>query len=363
MREKVFYVSRSSQTRQTALARPRAMSSLVSLPLGAAGAASTRRGARARDVSQRASSDPPSSKGGEASAPKSRLDPENFVEVALSPEDLVRAQYKDNAAESMGDSILGGQSIVSGTAEEMKDLVPFGANNLAVLRATKQYAEAFEAGLDPGLVVAQTLGVDSLANLSPAQKVYAQKVRAKLEENAQRMRGYTLEAQRLYKKGIYAYSKGMYPDSVKWQEAALAETDPNSKLGGDIQIQMALGYYAFGQKEAAIEVYERLIGTHPEGSVKKQAEELKYIQEAPQMEIGDDERVEVPLLRDDYGGYRDKWGTSGGATGSKAREKSLEEMYGEEVEPIIRLPQNPLITVAGSVIALGIAAYSATLAR
>ena len=205
--------------------------------------------------------------------------------------------------------------------------------------------------------------MDSLANLSPAQKVYAQKVRAKLEENAQRMRGYTLEAQRLYNKGIYAYSKGMYPDSVKWQEAALAETDPNSKLGGDIQIQMALGYYAFGQKEAAIEVYERLIGTHPEGSVKKQAEELKYIQEAPQMEIGDDERVEVPLLRDDYGGYRDKWGTSGGATGSKAREKSLEEMYGEEVEPILRLPQNPLITVAGSVIALGIATYSATLAR
>ena len=28
-------------------------------------------------------------------------------------------------------------------------------------------------------------------------------------------------------------------------------------------------------------------------------------------------------------------------------------MYGEEVEPILRLPQNPLITVAGSVIAAG----------
>lgn len=340
------------------------MSAHASLPLAAAGAAPSRRRARARDVSRRASSDPSSSKGGEASAPKSRLDPENFVEVALSPEDLVRAQYKDNAAESMGDSILGGQSIVTGTSEEMKDLVPFGANNLAVLRATKQYAEAFEAGRDPGQVVAQTLGVDSLANLSPAQRVYAEKVRAKLEENAQRMRGYTLEAQRLYKKGIYAYSKGMYPDSVKWQEAALAETDPDSKLGGDIQIQMALGYYAFGQKEAAIEIYERLIALHPERSVKKQAEELKYITEAPQMEIGEDEKVHVPLLRDDYGGYRDKWGTSGRVNSNKAgKEKSLEELYGEEAEPIIRLPQNPLITVAGSVIALGIAAYSATLAR
>jgi RNA exonuclease 1 len=340
------------------------MSAHASLPLAAAGAAPSRRRARARDVSRRASSDPSSSKGGEASAPKSRLDPENFVEVALSPEDLVRAQYKDNAAESMGDSILGGQSIVTGTTEEMKDLVPFGADNLTVLRATKQYAEAFEAGRDPGQVVAQTLGVDSLANLSPAQRVYAEKVRAKLEENAQRMRGYTLEAQRLYKKGIYAYSKGMYPDSVKWQEAALAETDPDSKLGGDIQIQMALGYYAFGQKEAAIEIYERLIALHPERSVKKQAEELKYITEAPQMEIGEDEKVQVPLLRDEYGGYRDKWGTSGKVNSNKAgKEKSLEELYGEEAEPIIRLPQNPLITVAGSVIALGIAAYSATLAR
>jgi|TARA_B110000971_G_scaffold5440_2_gene5422 hypothetical protein len=130
--------------------------------------------------------------------PKSRLTPDNFVEVALSPEDLVRAQYKDNAAEQMGDSILGGQSVVIGSKEEMRDLIPFGANNLAVLRATKQYAEAFESGKDPSVVVAKALGVSSLKDLSPAQARYAEKVRAKLEENAQRMRGYTLEAKTLY---------------------------------------------------------------------------------------------------------------------------------------------------------------------
>lgn len=79
-------------------------------------------------------------------------------EVVLSPEDLVRAQYKSNEAQDFGDSILGGASIVEGTKEEMRDLVPFGANNLAVLRATKQYAEAFEAGLDPSQVVANVLG-------------------------------------------------------------------------------------------------------------------------------------------------------------------------------------------------------------
>jgi len=336
------------------------MSSHASVPFAAAGAILWRRRARAnaRDVSRRAES-----KGGEASKPKSRLDPENFVEVALSPEDLVRAQYKDIAAQSMGDSILGGLSVVTGTADEMRDLVPFGANNLAVLRATKQYAEAFESGADPSSVVAKALGVESLANLSPAQKVYAEKVRAKLEENAQRMRGYTMEASKLYKKGIYAYSKGLYPDSVKWQEAALKETDEFSKLGGDIRIQMALGYYAFGQKERAIEIYEQLIAFHPERSVKKQAEELKYITEAPAMEIGDDERVEVPLLKDDYRGYRDKWGTSGKVNARERNEKSLEEVYGEDPGPILRLPQNPLITIFGSVAALAIAWYSAAVTR
>ena len=187
-------------------------------------------------------------------------------------------------------------------------------------------------------------------------------MRAKLEENAQRMRGYTLEAQRLYNKGIYAYSKGMYPDSVKWQEAALAETDPNSKLGGDIQIQMALGYYAFGQKEAAIEVYERLIGTHPEGSVKKQAEELKYIQEAPQMEIGDDERRGASAA----GRLRRVPRQVGDQRGGDRQQGPGEELGGNvrgggRAHP--QAPAEPLITVAGSVIALGIAAYFRHAAR
>jgi hypothetical protein len=91
----------------------------------------------------------------------------------------------------------------------------------------------------------------------------------------------------------------------------------------------------------------------------------RYILEAPEMEIGDDERVEVPLLKDGYssGGYRDNWGSGGGKKGGEAAEKSLEEQYGGEFVPNIRLPQNPLITVAGLTLAAGIAAYSTTLLR
>ena len=83
---------------------------------------------------------------------------EEKEQVTLSPEDMVREQYKTTEAQDFGDSILGGASMVDGTQEETRDLVPFGANNLAVLRATKAYAEAIEADIDPSFIIADTLG-------------------------------------------------------------------------------------------------------------------------------------------------------------------------------------------------------------
>ena len=133
----------------------------------------------------------------------------------LSPEDLVKKQYEEKEAENFGDSILGGQSVVEGTEEETRDLVPFGANNLTVLRATKLYADAIENGLDGDDVLCFALGVKSLDALAPAQRAYSEKVRVKLEENAQRLRGATLEAMRLYKTAVKAYAKGMYSDSIQ----------------------------------------------------------------------------------------------------------------------------------------------------
>ena len=212
-----------------------------------------------------------------------------------------------------------------------------------------------------------SLGVASLDDLSPAQTKYADKVRAKLDENARRLRGESLEAMKFYKKGILAYSKGLYSDSVQWMEVALEETDERTLLGGKILIQKALGLDASGRRDDSLELYQYIIDKHPEGKIKKQAEELKYILEAPEMVIGEDERVEVPLLRDEYysgGAYRDKWVTgSGGGSGAKRPDPSIDDMYGGDFEPNVRLPQNPLITVFGLAIAAGIAAYSATLTR
>jgi|AntAceMinimDraft_12_1070368.scaffolds.fasta_scaffold83110_1 hypothetical protein len=78
-----------------------------------------------------------------------------------------------------------------------------------------------------------------------------------------------------------------------------------------------------------------------------------------------DERVQVLLLRDDFGGYRDRWGTQGGSTTGSEREAPVEDELGGGANfvPNVRLPQNPMITAAGLTIAAGIAVYSATLVR
>ena len=82
------------------------------------------------------------------------------------------------------------------------------------------------------------------------------------------------------------------------------------------------------------------------------------------MEIAENEKPDVPLLRDSYG-YSDKWssrGAGGGYRGEK-RQKSLEEEYGGDFVPDVPTPQNPFITVAAGIVAAGIAWYSTTLVR
>ena len=111
------------------------------------------------------------------------------------------------------------------------------------------------------------------------------------------------------------------------------ETSETSLLGGRIQIYLALSLDAYGQRDKALDIYAYLESVHPEKSIRKQAEELRFILEAPRMEIGENERVDVPLLRDPdaFAPYSNKWSTASSSSGSGARakrEKTLQQEYG-----------------------------------
>lgn len=71
---------------------------------------------------------------------------------------------------------------------------------------------------------------------------------------------------------------------------------PFSKLGGDIQIQLALAMNANGKEQECIDLFRHLEETHPITAVARQAANLRFIMEAPKLEVGEDEKVSVPVL-------------------------------------------------------------------
>jgi RNA exonuclease 1 len=172
--------------------------------------------------------------------------------------------------------------------------VPSGADAATVLNATKRFVEAYEAGEEMDVVVARALGYKTIEDVPEAQRAYASKIADKLESNARTLRGEIEAATKKYESGVAAYGRGMYDDAVKWFSAAAEETSETSLLGGKIAIYKALALDAYGQRDKALDIYKYVESVHPEKSIRKQAEELRYILEAPRMELREDERVDVP---------------------------------------------------------------------
>lgn len=58
-------------------------------------------------------------------------------------------------------------------------------------------------------------------------------------------------------------------------------------------------FQACGRSEDCIELYKYLEVAHPSRRLQKQAYELRYIMEAPKLELSPDERVSIPLIESD----------------------------------------------------------------
>ena len=80
-------------------------------------------------------------------------------------------------------------------------------------------------------------------------------------------------------------------DSINWCTVTVAHhfiTDVSTLI--DVQ--------ACGQEKECISLYKHIEKTHPNSKIRKQAYELRYIMEAPRLQISEDERVKIPLLED-----------------------------------------------------------------
>jgi len=238
----------------------------------------------------------------------------------------------------------------------VKALVPEGASAATVLKTTKRFMEAYEAGLTPEEQIGYALGVPT-DKLNETQKKYAPLVAEKLKENAMQLKGELLAATNLYEAGIQAYSVGQYPKALKFFGNALEETSDTSLLGGKIQIYKALTLYALRRLEECIDLYTFLEGTHPIGSIRRQAGELKYIAEAPRLELEEDEYVDVPAGVKDANRYRG-YGKVVGKSGKPKVPKTYTEEAMERVNYAKYAP-NRLQLIGWTAVAIGLALYGA----
>lgn len=64
-----------------------------------------------------------------------------------------------------------------------------------------------------------------------------------------------------------------------------------------------MAYEAKNRHKDCIELYRQLEKTHPIGSIRRQAKELRYILQAPKLKISQEEMVTIPLIGSSY----DRW--------------------------------------------------------
>jgi len=77
-------------------------------------------------------------------------------------------------------------------------------------------------------------------------------------------------------------------------------------LGGEVSLWLALAYDAAGQRAECISLYKLLEDTHSSREIRKQAYELRFILEAPKLELSPDELVSIPLP-EEASAFSDKW--------------------------------------------------------
>lgn len=129
----------------------------------------------------------------------------------------------------------------------------------------------------------------------PTFEKYKAKIKQKLKDRAEELKKQERQqpGQALFLLGQRAYGAGNYRRAMELFTEAVGESGPFNKLGGEIQLWLALSYQALGREEDCISLYRQLEGSHPMPLIRKQAADLRFIMEAPKLEISEDERVKV----------------------------------------------------------------------
>jgi tetratricopeptide (TPR) repeat protein len=98
-----------------------------------------------------------------------------------------------------------------------------------------------------------------------------------------------------YQSGQVAFERGQYRQAVSCFLAALAQTQPNTRLGGEVQVWLVTAFEAAGQIPEAKALCQKL-ANHPNLDTRQASKRLLYIMQAPELSRRDEWLTKIPDL-------------------------------------------------------------------
>ena len=98
-----------------------------------------------------------------------------------------------------------------------------------------------------------------------------------------------------YQAGQIAFERGEYRQAVSYLLAALAQIQPNTRIGGDVQVWLATAYEATGQIPEAKALCLKL-SSHPNLDTRQASKRMLYIMQAPELVRRDEWLIKIPDL-------------------------------------------------------------------
>ena len=150
-----------------------------------------------------------------------------------------------------------------------------------------------------------------------------------------------------YQSGQTAFERGEYRQAVNCLLAALAQIQPNTKIGGEVQVWLATAYEATGQIAEAKALCLQL-SNHPSLDTRQASKRMLYIMQAPELTRRDEWLIKIPDLSqiEDAEGNAPVNNMPILPTKPKVKVKSLDDVYAPVDLSQVNTQDNGFISIA-----------------
>ena len=150
-----------------------------------------------------------------------------------------------------------------------------------------------------------------------------------------------------YQSGQIAFERGEYRQAVSCLLAALAQVQPNTKIGGEVQVWLATAYEATGQIAEAKALCLQL-SNHPNLDTRQASKRMLYIMQAPELTRRDEWLIKIPDLSqiEDAEGNTPVNNMPILPPKAKVKVKSLDEVYAPVDLSQVNTKDNGFISIA-----------------